>query len=279
MAAAFALLSGVLWGSADFAGGVLARRATALAVLTCSQFTGLLAVVGVAVATDAFAGPLGWLPWSLLAGVAGASGLAAFYAALAAGTMGVVAPITGLAVAVPVVGGFLAGETPTTLQGAGMVVAVLGVIATSGPELSAETLRSARARNVGLALVAASLFGVALLGLQRGAATSPVLTTVGMRLTTVMSLLLAALVLRTPAAVPVRWVPAVALVGLADVGANLLYGYASSRGSDSVTAVLGSLYPVVTVLLGALVLNERILLVQRVGVILALGGIALLAAG
>jgi drug/metabolite transporter (DMT)-like permease len=47
---------------------------------------------------------------------------------------------------------------------------------------------------------------------------------------------------------------------------------------DSVVAVLGAVYPVVTVLLGAVLLHERLVRVQQAGVVLALGGVALLAA-
>ena len=70
----------------------------------------------------------------------------------------------------------------------------------------------------------------------------------------------------------------VALVGLADISANTLFVLASQYGLIAVVSVLGSLFPIVTVLLVHLVLHERISRVQRLGVVVALVGIAIVAA-
>jgi drug/metabolite transporter (DMT)-like permease len=70
-----------------------------------------------------------------------------------------------------------------------------------------------------------------------------------------------------------------ALVGVGDVGANLTFALASQRGFLSITSVLGSLYPVVTVLLARIVLHERLTRIQLVGVSTALAGVALVALG
>jgi drug/metabolite transporter (DMT)-like permease len=74
-------------------------------------------------------------------------------------------------------------------------------------------------------------------------------------------------------------VPAVAAVGLADVSANALFAVASSRGLLSLVAVLGSLYPVVTVLLAHVLLGERLTRAQQLGVAVALAGVAAIAGG
>jgi drug/metabolite transporter (DMT)-like permease len=279
VAAVLALLSSALWGSADFLGGLTTRRLPAIAVVGWSQAIAFVAVTVAAAVSVGFGGPTGWVPWSMVAGIAGAGGLVAFYSALATGTMGVVAPIAALGAIVPVMGGVLTGETPSGGQIVGMALGLAGAVAASGPELSGRELRSAQARSIVLAVVAGLLFGFSLLGIQRGAATSPLLTMVGMRSTSLTIFLVIALVVRSTGGVRRRDLPLLAVIGISDVGANLLLAVASTMGLLSVTAVLGSLYPVVTVLLGAAVLHERILMVQRVGVVLAVGGIALLAAG
>ena len=133
MAILLALLSSVMWGTSDFLGGLRSRSRPAVAVVGGSMLAGLVAVALAAAFFGAYDDPTGWVPWSMLSGLAGASGLVAFYAALASGTMGVVSPIAALGVAVPVIAGFIGGETPTTLQGIGIVVALVGAIATSGP--------------------------------------------------------------------------------------------------------------------------------------------------
>jgi drug/metabolite transporter (DMT)-like permease len=69
------------------------------------------------------------------------------------------------------------------------------------------------------------------------------------------------------------------VVGLLDVGANGLYAWATTKGLLSVVAVLGALYPVSTVLLARVVLEERVRRVQEVGIVAALAGVALIAAG
>jgi drug/metabolite transporter (DMT)-like permease len=73
--------------------------------------------------------------------------------------------------------------------------------------------------------------------------------------------------------------PALAAIGLCDVGANVLFGLASTRGFLSVVSVLAALYPVVTVALAALVLHERVARTQRAGVAGALAGAALITVG
>jgi drug/metabolite transporter (DMT)-like permease len=72
---------------------------------------------------------------------------------------------------------------------------------------------------------------------------------------------------------------ALALVGLLDAGANGLYAWATTQGLLSVVAVLGSLYPVATVLLARFVLGERVRRIQELGIAAAVTGAALIAAG
>jgi drug/metabolite transporter (DMT)-like permease len=278
VAALLALLSSALWGSADFLGGLTARRLPAMAVVGWSQAVGLCAITVAAAVSGELSASGGWLGWSMLAGTAGAAGLVAFYTALSSGTMGVVSPLAALGVVVPVAGGLAAGDQPRALQVLGMVLGGAGAIAAGGPELSWRTLRSAEARSVLLALTAGFFFGVALLAIQRGAESSPLMTMVGMRLTSVLVFAAVGLAVRSLGGVRPPDLPVIVAIGVMDVSANLVFALASTRGLDSVVAVLGALYPVVTVVLGALVLRERILPVQRVGVVVALGGVALLAA-
>ena len=83
--------------------------------------------------------------------------------------------------------------------------------------------------------------------------------------------------LRIRGGVVARELPALLLIGCGDMGANLLFAIASSRGQVSVASVLGSLYPVVTILLARLVLKERLRRIQQVGAVLSLAGAAIIA--
>lgn len=281
MAALLAVVSSLLWGSADFLGGTVSRRHRATLVVGASQAAGLLTIVVVAALTGALDDDPGYLGWAVLAGAAGVLGLVCFYAALAAGTMGVVSPIAALGVVVPVLAGLGQGERPAAWQLVGIVVAVAGVVLASGPELSGR----AGARPVLLAGVAALGFGVALLAIAEGAQHSAVMTLATMRVTSVAMLgaaLVVALSRGTPRAdfaLGGRDLLLVALVGVADLAANLTFGLASRRDDVSIVAVLGSLYPVATVLLARLVHGERLGRMQVVGVAGALAGVVLIAAG
>ncbi|MGZ4596018.1 MAG: EamA family transporter [Actinomycetes bacterium] len=284
MAALLALLSSLLWGSADFVGGTLSRRLPATVVVGASQAAGLVAITVVAALAGALGAPLGYLPWAVGAGLAGLIGLVCFYAALAAGTMGVVSPIAALGVVVPVVVGLARGERPGALQLVGITIAVAGVVLASGPELSGR----AGARPLVLALIAAVGFGLALLFIAEGSQTSTLMTLVAMRATsvTVVAVGLAVVVGRsrrtstTPGLhLDRQQLGLVTLVGLGDVAANLTFGMASTRGLVSVVAVLGSLYPVVTVLLARVVHAERLGRAQAIGVASALAGVVLIGVG
>lgn len=281
MAVVLALLSSVLWGSADFLGGTVSRRRMAVLVVGLSQAAGLLTALVVAVAAGAFDDPTDYLPWAVASGLAGMVGLVCFYAALAAGTMGVVSPIAALGVVVPVVVGLARGERPSALQLVGIVIAIAGVVLASGPELQGR----AGATPLLLAVVAALGFGLALLFIAEGSQSSTVMTLVTMRVTSVGALavvLVVALVRGLPArtvAVGGRDLVLIALVGVGDLLANQAFASASTRDDVSVVAVLGSLYPVMTVLLARFLHGERLGRAQTVGVSGALAGVVLIAAG
>jgi drug/metabolite transporter (DMT)-like permease len=275
MSVLLALASSVLWGSSDFLGGLLSKRRAAYAVVGASQAAGVVAATIAVLVTDGFSSPLGWVVPSFLAGVTGALALIAFYAAMATGTMGVVAPIAALGAVVPITGGLIAGEEPSVLATAGMVLALAGGVAASGPELGGK----AGARPLLLAVAAAVTFGLAMLFIARGAETDAVMTVWGMRLTIATGIGVAALVTRRLGGLRPRDLGPLVLLGVGAASANLLYGLASQLGYVSVSAALASLSPVVTVLLAWTVLRERLLRVQYLGVAVALTGVVLVSIG
>lgn len=273
MLSLLALASSVAWGTSDFFAGVASRRRPAVAVVGWTQGLALLVISVLVVLQRDSLTWTGWPPWAVAAGLSGMTGLICFYSALSSGTMGVVAPIAALGVVVPVGLGVASGEVPSPWAWVGMAVAVAGVTLASGPELTG----AVSPRPVVLAACAAVGFGLALFCLDRGARVSTLHTLWGMRLTSVGILLVVALLLRSAGGVTARELPALLLIGCGDLAANALFAVASSRGQVSVASVLGSLYPVVTTVLARLVLKERLRRVQQVGVVLAVGGAAVIA--
>jgi drug/metabolite transporter (DMT)-like permease len=278
MATALALLASLLWGTSDFLGGTAARRLAATSVVAISQAFALLGLVVVALATSSFGADPGYVGWALGAAVVGVIALSCFYAALAAGTMGVVAPIAAIGVSVPVAVGIGEGDRPGLLQAIGVLLAFAGVFLAAGPQRAGSATRASR-RPLLLAAVAAVGFGLVLVCVARGARSSTVMTLLTMRATSVALLGVAAGIGRAPISARTRDLPLLAVIGAGDVGANAAMAVASRHGLLSVVAVLSSLYPAVTVLLARTVHAERLTGVQTAGVVGALAGVALIASG
>jgi drug/metabolite transporter (DMT)-like permease len=288
MTALFALATSLLWGLADFGGGLLTRRIPAVTVVVVSQSIAVVVLGAVVVATGGWSesGPQLW--FAVAAGVVGPVAMLSFYKALALGPMGVVSPLGSLGVIVPVAVGLVLGERPGVLQFAGIAVAVAGVMLAGGPELRGAPVQR---RAIVLTLVAAVGFGavMSLIAEASTTITGLFLALFVQRVTNVAvgSTALFVSVKRGARALPedggVRLIraslPALAFVGLADVAANGTFSIAAHAGPVTVAAVLASLYPVITALAARGVLKERLRAVQAAGAGLALVGTVLLATG
>ncbi|MFF1718293.1 EamA family transporter [Streptomyces sviceus] len=285
MTAFFALATSLLWGLADFGGGVLTRRLPALTVVVVSQGIAAAVLGAIVVATGGWseAGPRLWFAFA--AGLAGPVALICFYKALALGPMGVVSPLGTLSVAVPVGVGLCLGERPGPAQAAGIAVAVVGVILAGGPQLRGAPVQR---QAIVLTLIAALGFGTVFVLIAEAST-----TVTGLFLALFVQRLVNVAVGGTALYVSVRrgapalpttgfpWpsLPALAFVGLADVAANGTYSVAAQHGPVTVAAVLASLYPVVTALAARGFLSERLRTLQAAGAGLALVGTLLLATG
>ncbi|MEU3462650.1 EamA family transporter [Streptomyces sp. NPDC006733] len=287
MTAVLALATSLLWGLADFGGGLLTRRLPALVVVVASQIAAALVLGVIVVATGAWSeiGPQLW--YAVAAGVVGPIAMICFYKALAQGPMGVVSPLATIGVVIPLAVGLTLGERPGLLQYGGIAVAVVGVVLAGGPQLRGAPVQR---RTVLLTLVAAFGFGAvfALIAEASSTITGLFLALFVQRVcnSLVGGAALAVAVRRDPDAAPeggmaAVWsvMPALTLVGLADVAANGTYSLAAQNGPVTVAAVLASLYPVVTALAARGFLKERLLAIQAAGAGLAMAGTILLAAG
>ncbi|MFZ0323017.1 MAG: DMT family transporter [Actinomycetes bacterium] len=280
MAALLALMSSLLWGTADYVGGVVAKRAPALVVVATTQFLALLLLVPVVVVTAAWEAPSGYLPWGIAAGVVGPMALSSFYYALSIGTMGVVSPIAATGIVVPVTVGLLRGERPEPLALVGIVLAAAGIVLAGGPDSRSDADDSSKhgLRPVVFALLAALGFGMIYVLLAGGGETSVLMTLVSQRATSVLVVSLPVLVFMGLHGLNHRDLPTLLGVAVGDVGANGLFIWSSTLGLLSVTAVFGSLYPVVTLLLARALLGERLTRLQSAGVGVAMVGVCLMAA-
>jgi drug/metabolite transporter (DMT)-like permease len=273
-----ALAASLSWGVADFGAGVGSRRLPIPLVIAATQAAGLV-FIGLIVAIFRPELPTGaQFAWGALAGAIGIFGLTAFYRALSIGAMGIVGPLSATAAVVPLAYGLARGERPSTVQLAGVGLAVVGVMAAS-VEKHVDLQGRRIGPGVGYALLAALGFGCSLIALSKAAAGGALWAPLSMRAIGVPLIVTAVLVLRPPrTGLRSSWRLLVG-VGVCDTAANMLFGLASTRGLLSVVSVLASLYPVVLVALARFLLHERIARHQLAGVAVALGGVALISAG
>jgi drug/metabolite transporter (DMT)-like permease len=208
------------------------------------------------------------IAWASAAGLAELIGFAAFYRALAIGSMAIVSPISATAAIVPLFVGLADGQVPTAVQALGMALALGGAALASS-----ETGRRS-ANGVGLAIVAALAFGVFFVGMDVSADGGALWAVSFTRLAPVGLLIGIVVGLRLPR-IQRRAIAPLAAIGALDIGANVMFATALTVGMAGLVSVLGSLYPLATVILARAVLRENVSTHQRTGVAAALAGIAL----
>jgi len=304
-----ALAAAILYGTADFLGGVASRRASVFAVLALTVPTGAVVMVAVALlgGTPWVSGLLGhgglggptaigdWsaVGWAALSGVCGAAGLMAFYAGFAAAPISVVAPVAALVSALLPVGVAVAGgERPRASVIAGGLLCLIAIVLVSsqspqapghgGPEPPGEGSSGASSRllALGYGVAAGTGFGLFFLFLK-DAGQSGVLWPVAISRSagTVVALAIALATGTRPWRQRGHGVLGIALVsGTIDAAANVCYVLATRAGLFGLAVVITSLYPGTTVLLARFVLGERMRWLQRAGLLLAAVGVVLVTA-
>jgi drug/metabolite transporter (DMT)-like permease len=267
-----ALGASLAWGVADFVGPLLARVHGTLRVLFWAQVGGVLAIaLAVAIRGQ---GPAGWaVLFAILASLGGMLGLFAYYRGMEVGAMSVVAPIAGVSAIVPVIFGIATGDKPSTAQLAGIACALVGV-----GLASVEHHEGSRrvAAGVGLALLAAIGFGFYFPWMHAAGKVDFWWASLVFRTTALVLLAVVVTQQRTPLRLRPREVAIAAAVGIGDTLGNVFFAASSSHGLVSLTSVLASLYPVVTVLLAASVLHEKVAPMQKAGIVLTLTGVVLI---
>lgn len=265
---------------ADFLGGVEGRRCVPLVIALASHIVALVAATTVWLATSQEVATASLLP-ALLAGVFTAAAAVTRYTALAIGPMSIVSPLTAAGVVIPVLVSVAGGERLAAGQGAGMVILFLGVLlAVNITSLSGiGATDSRRASTYGL--VSAAMVGVSLVALDmaRDGGGNVFGIIVCVRAVDVALLSVIAVKRGLPAWPASEHTRPIVVIGIAESIGMALLVWATGLGALSIVAVLASLYPVLTVALGYVVLAERIAWSQWLGISSALVGVALISAG
>lgn len=273
LAALLALAASLTWGVSNFTAGLESRRRSVWTVVAVSQTASALSAAAVLPFAGGETLTGGHAAWALIAGVCGATGLVAYYRALALGAMSLVAPIIAAQVAVPVTVGLALGERPPAAAYVGIVLAVAGVVLVSrGGAVHARAPRAA----ILLAVLAAAVFGVMGVALDQCGQGSPLQSVFVVRAASAAVILAYFFASRRGLDVRARDLPALASVGILLTVANVLLTVAFTLGLLSIISVLGSLSPVIVVVLAQSFLHERLGPRQWAGVAAVFVGVLLL---
>lgn len=277
-----ALGSAVLYGSADFFGGLTARRANTIATVFWSQFVGLV-LLGLLLPflPAAMVSTRDWV-WGFIAGFSGGIGVALLYRALALGAMAVVAPTTAvIAAMIPVLFAFVLGERLRPLTLLGVALALVAIALVSRPPkaaaaVSAESKRRALPPGFVLAIFSGVAIGIFFLSLARTTMAAGMWPLVAARIASIVLFGAIALVSRRTLLMTRQASTTAVTGGALDMAANALYMIAARIGPLSIVVTLASLYPASTVVLARVVLGERLSLVQMSGIACALAAVAII---
>jgi drug/metabolite transporter (DMT)-like permease len=271
-------LSALLYGSADFCGGLASRRQPLAVALAFSQLAGLAAsAAAVLVLGDPFPAARDIL-WGIAAGLFGTAGLAALYQALATTPVAVASPVAAVVGAVlPVLLGLASGERPGNLAWVGIALAVPAIaLLAAGPAGHAASGLVRRAALMGTA--AGVGFGLFFFCISRTSPGSGLWPLAAARLVTTSLVAVVAAAGWRQVRLRAGGVPVALLAGLLDMGANIAFLLASRMGMLTITAVITSLYPGPTVILAMIVFRERLTVARTLGLALALAGVACISA-
>jgi drug/metabolite transporter (DMT)-like permease len=267
-----ALAASLAWGVGDFVGPLLSRAEGVLPVIFWGQIGGCLSIAIVVLARGE--GPKGAaVLYAAAAAAGGLLGLFAYYRGMVVGAMSVVAPVAAVSAVIPVLYGIATGDDPTTAQLAGIACALAGVGLAS---VEHHEGRRRVAAGVGLALLAACGFGFYFPWMHAAGKVDFWWASVVFRTTCLLIVLAVVAARRAPVRLSRRTALIAGAVGIVDTAGNACFAASSQHGLVSLTAVLASLYPIVTVMLAAAFLHERIAPLQRAGVALTLTGVVLI---
>jgi drug/metabolite transporter (DMT)-like permease len=269
------LAAAILYGVADFAGGIASRRHGAVTVLLWSYPVG---AVLMAVLLPAFGGHADGRSalYGVVGGAAGLLGVIVMYSLMTVAPINVVSPVTAvLAAIVPIVVGVGIGERPQTAAWIGIALGLGAVVLVSRTTEDAPHGRIGP-RIIGLALVSGLGFGMYFVLLARAGDNSGLWPLVISRFSSAALILPLARARGAFHMVRGRMLAIVLLAGACDALANLCFLLASREGLLSLASVLTSLYPATTVVLAVWLLREHTNPVQRVGLALAGASIVLI---
>jgi drug/metabolite transporter (DMT)-like permease len=278
----------LVYGFADFFGAIASKRISPVVVTFASGLSGLVFLLTLTPIFGAEFSPDA-LFWGIASGVASAVAMTCLYASLAIGPISIISPLGAVVSAiVPMAVGFIQGDRFSAWGGLALVMILVAVVLVGF--MPGEAVRLPSAKSLVLGVAAGAGIGVVLITLDQAPSDSGLAAVILLRSVSagLLGLFLTFSILRKKfkpadapsapkASVPAKFWGAVLIAGIFDSSANVFFTLAARMGSLSVVSVLTALYPLGTIILARIFLKEKIALTQTIGILLALGGSALLA--
>ena len=274
----FALLSALSYGTSDFFGGLASRKSSPLTVLLWSQITGLLLAFSAVFLLQIKFPENITVIYAAAAGLCGAAGLAFLYKGLSSGPAAVVAPVSAVTgAALPVLFGvFIRLEHPSAVVWTGIITALPAIFFLTYEKT---TFSTGALKSLITGITAGLFFGCFYIFISFSSSGNLIWTMVFARSASVPVLLLISAAGKIKIIPPAGNRVNTAIVGFLDMGANLLFLLALSKGSLVTATVITSLYPAPTVIIQTIVYKEKISFLRFTGIILALAGAILISLG
>ena len=276
MTAILSLISALLYGIADFAGGHATRKNSVFSVMLVTQAVGALVALAAARIMGPNAPSLADLAWGFVGGAAGCLGVAALYRGLSEHTAAIVSPLSALVGAVlPAIFGAVLGERPSGLALIGAALCLPAILLLAYERGETADLKKLKASFL-FGLLAGLGFGGFFIAVSRSASGSGLWPLLAARFSSFGIIAGILLFGRKRLSVARSDIPTAVFAGAADMAANVFFLLATRTGLLILATLITSLYPAPTVMLARLVHGQRISLPRAVGIALALAGVALI---
>ena len=275
---AFSIATIFTWGTSDFVGGYAAKRADAFLLTAVAHASGFILMLSLALTQHAPIPNTPMLMWAAAAGLSGGAALAIFYRALAAGNMGLTAPVAALlGAAIPAALGMLTEGWPRPVQAVGFVLAAAGIWLISRHEATSD-----RPKGLANAVLAGLGFAGFFLFIRQTGDSSVLWSASASRLASFVFVLGVVLFRRgmtstDRGSIDRRGIVLGIVAGCLHTAGTALFVRSSQTGRLDAAVVLGSLYPALTVLLAWLLLEEHFSRWRALGMIAALVAVPLIA--
>jgi drug/metabolite transporter (DMT)-like permease len=268
-----ALLAALVWGTADYFGGLASRNRREIQALSLSAISGFIVLaLAMLLRGESFPNRTS-LFWCVAAGFSGALGILAFYRGLATAQAAQVAPTAAVVgVILPILVDAVLHGAPPILKWAGMAIGLVGIWLVSTQK---DTTSDHDQKRIALGILAGIGFGgffVMIAQVEQAYLYSPLVVSKSIAL--LFSFLL--LYFRKQS----LWKPQInqfaLIAGLFDAGGNILYFLSTKLTRLDVAATLSSMGSAVTVALAVIFSHQQVRTVQKLGIGLCLLAIYLI---